>query len=122
MGKITLNGFDLTDYEKSRIEKIIQKHEKKLLNITEYEEIFLRLKKSAHGKTFLHEIECKIITKKGIFNSKKTDYNLFAVVSEVLEKTIKEITHKNEKSERKNEKEKSERKRQAKTQPDVPKI
>ncbi len=122
MGKITLIGFDLENIENLKINKIIQKYEKKLLYITDYQEISLRLRKSLREKTFFHEVECKIITDSGVFNSKEEGYNLFAIIADVLEKTVKEISHKNKKIQRKNEKKESKRKRQDKIEPNVPKI
>jgi ribosome-associated translation inhibitor RaiA len=97
MEKLQLSGFDISEAEKSVINNIIQNYEAKIARELDYNQLSLRLKKSQHGKTFLHEIETKLETDGKRFNAKVIDYNLFYAVSEALEKIINEIKHYNKK-------------------------
>jgi len=97
MKKLQLSGFKISDEEKSIINNIIQSYDIKLSRESDYEKLSLRLKKSKHGKTYLHEIEAKLKIKNKIFNTKVTDYNLFYAVSEALNKILNELKHYNKK-------------------------
>ena len=88
-------GFDIEKSEKAVIDRIIKTYGKKIeREIGGSWALVLRLKKSKHGKAFLHEIMGKIMSNKKVFNSKTSDYNLFFAVSETLEKLLNEIKHK----------------------------
>ena len=56
-GKILLAGFDLEQEEKNLVNSIIKNYLNKIEQKIKFEEIKLRMKKSQHGKTFLHEIK-----------------------------------------------------------------
>ena len=90
-GKIVLSGFDVDEAEKSILNNLIQNYEKKAERLN-YSEIRLRLKKTIKGKAFLHEVHGTMMTDK-MLNAKVYDYNLFAAVSEVLEKLMHEAEH-----------------------------
>ncbi|MEM3405602.1 MAG: hypothetical protein QW117_01350 [Candidatus Pacearchaeota archaeon] len=93
MEKLKLIGFDLEEIEKEKINNILNNYLKKIENIVDYKQLSIRLKKSKHGKIFLHEIETKLETKEKIFNSKITDYNIFNALKETLKKIINELKH-----------------------------
>ena len=50
------------------------------------------MKKSQHGNNYLHEIQGKMIAGK-MMTAEATDYNLFAAISEVLDKLMNEAEH-----------------------------
>jgi ribosome-associated translation inhibitor RaiA len=93
MEKLKLSGFNISGAEKPIIENVIKNYEIKILRESDYNQISLRLRKSQHGKTFLHEVEGKLEIKNKIFNSKTADYNIFYAVSEALEKLLNELKH-----------------------------
>ena len=91
---IQLAGFDLDPAEVSIIHDIISSYTKKIEEKASYDKIRLRLKKSQHGKAFLHEVQAMLVADGKNFNTKVSDYNLFSAMSEVFEKLLNEITHK----------------------------
>lgn len=93
MGKVNLVGFDLDDVEMSIINKVIDKHTKRINERIGFEELKLDLRKKKHGKTYLHEIHASLKMKKNTFNSDVTDYNLLKAISESLNKLITESEH-----------------------------
>ncbi len=90
--KITLSGFELEPAEKAVVERIIEKYKRKIQEKFGFKEIRLRLKKSKHGKTFLHEVKGTLIKEKK-YHAEVSDYNLFFAISEVFEKLISEMEH-----------------------------
>jgi|SRR3989344_2569884 len=94
-GKILLAGFDLEQEEKNLVNSIIKNYLNKIEQKIKFEEIKLRMKKSQHGKTFLHEIKgnLRIVGTKKEFASEVTDYNLYSAIAETFEKLIKEVEH-----------------------------
>ena len=95
-GNIVFIGPRLEPMEIEIIKKILETHTKRLKEITEYQELKVRLRQHQHGKTFLHEIEVMVIGKgrEIRLNSNSSDYNLFAALSVALEKIISQATHK----------------------------
>lgn len=93
-GKVLLVGFELESEEKSLVNRTLERYLRKIEEKTSYQELRLNLKKSAHGKTFMHEIQGSMITGKRRTTSNATGYNLYKVLSEVLEKILNEIEHK----------------------------
>jgi len=91
-GKISLSGFSLDPAEKAIVDNLIKNYKHKISEKIKFDEIKLRMRKSAHGKTFMHEVQGSLIAGK-IFNSKVIDYNLFAALAEVLEKLMHEAEH-----------------------------
>lgn len=91
-GKVILAGFDLEPAEKAIVSNLIANYKQKIAEKFDYKEIRLRMKKSARGKAFLHEIQGLLIGEKK-FNAKTTDYNLFLALSETLEKLMNEAEH-----------------------------
>ena len=91
-GKIVLSGFKLDPAEKAIVDNLINNYKHKIEEKFSYKEIDLRMRKSSHGKTFLHEVKGRLIADK-MFSSEATDYNLFAAISEVLDKIINELEH-----------------------------
>lgn len=91
-GKIVLSGFSLEPAEKAIVDNLIKSYKDKINERIGFQEIRLRLKKSKHGKTFLHEVEGRLI-KGRQYNAKVTDYNLFAAIAETLEKLMHEAEH-----------------------------
>jgi len=93
MEKIKLSGFNLDDAEKGRIGEILLGYENKIERETGFNQLSLRLKKSQHGKAFLHEIDTRLEIKNKTFNAKVTDYNLFRALTEALDKILNELKH-----------------------------
>lgn len=92
--RISFSGFDLEESEQIKVNEIIERYFKKIdEKLKDFEEIKLRLKKSPHGKGFLHEVQGDIIINKKIFTSKYADYNLYNALSEVFEKLLIELEH-----------------------------
>jgi len=92
--KISFSGFKLEFSEREKVNELIERYLRKIEDrLSDYEDIKLRLKKSKHGKAFLHEVEGDIIIKGKILTSKCTDYNLYTALSKVFEKMIREIEH-----------------------------
>jgi len=103
--KISISGFELDTSEKEKVNEVLESYIKKIESkAKDYQEIKIRLKKSAHGKAFLHEVEGEFITKDKIITSKYTDYNLLKALAEVFEKMLVDIDRIKEKSIEKNEK------------------
>jgi len=90
-GKITLSGFKLEEAEKAIVDNLIRSYKDKISEKIKFDEVRLRMKKSARGKTFLHEVQGVMMP--GRFNAKVTDYNLFSALSGVLEKLTHEAEH-----------------------------
>tara|TARA_Y100000310_G_C20665993_1_gene807520 strand:- start:998 stop:1321 length:324 start_codon:yes stop_codon:yes gene_type:complete len=93
-GKVILAGFDLDEGEKPIINTLIDNYSKKIAHRLGFQEIKLTLKKSQHGKAFLHEIKGTLIVDGKQYKTDKTDYNLLSVISEVFEKLMREAEHK----------------------------
>jgi len=93
-GKVLLTGFELENEEKSIVNQTVERYLRKIEEKTSYQELKLNLKQSEHGKAFMHEIQGSMITGKKRITSKATGYNLYKVLSEVLEKILNEIEHK----------------------------
>lgn len=91
-GSIVLSGFKIEPAEKAIVENLIKNYQHKIEEKISYKEIRLRMKKSMHGKTFLHEIQGTLIAGK-IFSAKVTDYNLFSAIAETMEKLMSEAEH-----------------------------
>ena len=68
--KISLSGFELEHSEQVRANELIERYLNKINDrLQDYQEIKLRLRKSQHGKAFLHEVEGDIILKGKIITS-----------------------------------------------------
>lgn len=103
--KISISGFELDMSEQQKVNEVIEKYLEKINDkLGDFQEIKIRMKKSQHGKAFLHEIEGDIITKEKIITSKYTDYNLLKALAEVFEKMLVDIDRIKEKAREKNEK------------------
>ena len=93
-GKVSLSGFGLDEAEKLVVNDIVKHYEYKISERTEYDYIKIDLKKTKKGNAFLHEVRGTLKVKNEIFTSEVTGFNLFAVTSEVLEKLLNELSHK----------------------------
>jgi len=95
-GKVLLSGFNLDKAEKSIANNLVQNYISKIKLRLGFKEVKLRLKKSRHGKTFLHEVQGTLLSpiSKKLFKAKATDYNLFSAMADVFEKLMKEAEHK----------------------------
>lgn len=91
-GKIVVSGFKLDEAEKTIVDNLINNYKRKILEKINFSEIRLRMKKSAHGKVYLHEIQGTLIADKQ-YTAKVEDYNLFAALSDTLEKLMHEAEH-----------------------------
>jgi len=92
-GKVLLSGFDNDEVEKAIMDNMLKNYEHKILERTSYDYLKLRLRKSRKAKTFLYQIEGELKVKSKQFSAKAQDYNLFSVLSDVLEKLLNELTH-----------------------------
>ncbi|MCX6748120.1 MAG: hypothetical protein NT076_00800 [Candidatus Pacearchaeota archaeon] len=91
-GKIILSDFELEIAEEAIVDNLIKNYQHKIQEKIQFEEIRLRLKKSEHGKVFLHEVQ-GLMTAGKRYNAEASDYNLFAATAEVLEKLLHEAEH-----------------------------
>lgn len=91
-GSVVLSGFKLDEAEKAIVDNLIKNYKHKINQKVKFNEIRLRMKKSQHGKAFLHEVQGLMQARKN-FSAKAEDYNLFAAISEVLEKLMHEAMH-----------------------------
>ena len=92
--KISFSGFNLESSERQKVDELIERYMQKIeARLDDYEDIKLRLRKSKHGKAFLHEVEGDIVVKGKILSSKCTDYNLYKALGKVFEKMLREIEH-----------------------------
>lgn len=91
-GKVILSSFNLDPAEKAIVDNLIENYRNKIEERIGFQEIKLRLKRSKHGKTFLHEVQ-GILVKDRQYNAQATDYNLFAAISETFEKLMHEAEH-----------------------------
>ena len=92
--KLSLSGFNLESSELQKVNELVERYIRKIEDrLSDYQEIKLRLRKSAHGKAFLHEVEGDIIVKGKVLTSQCVDYNLYTAISEVFEKMLREIEH-----------------------------
>jgi len=92
-GKILLAGFDLEPAERNIVSEIIESYDRKIKERAEYDEIKLTLKKSQHGKSFIHEIKGNLISGNRMFSTKVIDRKLFTALAEVFEKLLSELVH-----------------------------
>ena len=92
-GKVLLSGFNLDPSEMASVTSIINNYKAKIEHKLGFKELKFRLRKSMHGKAFLHEIQGTLI-RDNQYTSKATGYNLYSTITEVLEKLIKEAEHK----------------------------
>lgn len=91
-GTIVLSGFNLEPAEKAIVDNLMQNYKHKIQQRINFKEIKLRMKKSQHGKMFLHEVQGTLIGDKQ-FSSQTEDYNLFAAISAVLDNLMREALH-----------------------------
>ena len=92
--KLSLSGFNLDDSEKARVNDVLEKYLRRIEErVKSYDELKLRLKKSLHGKSFLHEVEGDLVMGSRIISAKETDYNMYAALTGVFEKILVEIEH-----------------------------
>jgi len=89
-----LNGFDIDESELGRIYNIISRYTGKIERNCGMAKIKIGLKKSVHGKAFLHEVKCIAETDAGMLTAIETDYNIFKAVSKCLERIWHESEHK----------------------------
>ena len=102
ISKVTVSGFNLEPVEMKLVNIIIGHYESKIKNHVGYEEIKLTLKKSEHGKIFLHEIRGSLVlNNREMLNAEAADYNLFHALSEVFDKLLSEAEHKSRTSRQK---------------------
>jgi ribosome-associated translation inhibitor RaiA len=103
--RLSLSGFELEPIEKEKVNEVLEKYLVKIEErIKDYQEIKIRMRKSMHGKAFLHEVEGDFIITGKRISSKCTDYNLYKALAEVLEKMLVEIEKLKERTDGKNEK------------------
>jgi ribosome-associated translation inhibitor RaiA len=100
-GKIFLSGFELEPAEKSIVSNVIRNYNRKISERIDYDYIQLRLRKSQRGKAFLHQVKGSLSKKSMLLKASSTDYNLFAALSDVLEKLLAEAIHKSRTSRQK---------------------
>ncbi len=91
--KIHLSGFNLEPVESEIIKNIIKTYKHKIEEKTSYQEIRLRLKKSRHGKAFMHEVNGNIMAGKLRITASSSNYNMYKALTEVLEKLLNETEH-----------------------------
>jgi len=91
---VVLSGFELEPTELLIVKKSIETYIKKIKERATYQELKLSLKKSLHGKAFLHEIKGSLIAGKSRLTANASNYNLFSALSEVFERLLNEIEHK----------------------------
>lgn len=97
-GTVSLSGFDLDPAEMVSVSNIINNYKAKIEHKLGFRELKLRLKKSLHGKVFLHEVQ-GTLTREMQYKSKATGYNLYSTITEVLENLMKEVQHKENRKE-----------------------
>ncbi len=91
-GKIILSDFKLEAAEKAILDNLVKNYKQKIEEKIQFQEIRLRLKKSQHGKTFLHQVQGLMISSKR-FTAESSDFNLYAATAEVFEKLMHEAEH-----------------------------
>ena len=92
-GKVIVSGFNLEESEKTAVSSIIESYKEKIKNKFGFEELKIRLKKSLHGKAFLHELQGTLISNEKQFKTETSDYNLFSALHELFEKLMHEAEH-----------------------------
>jgi len=92
VGKIIISDFKLEAAEKAILDNLIKNYKQKIQEKLRFEEIRLRLKKTRHGKNYMHQVKGLMISSKR-YNAEASDYNLFAATAEVLEKLLHEAEH-----------------------------
>ncbi len=93
-GNIVLAGFSLEPVEMIVVKKIIGNHAKKLGEKVKYKEIKITLKKTEKAKSFLHEINVKVRTDKGILTADSIDNNIYTALAGALNKLFNQADHK----------------------------
>lgn len=91
-GRIVVSGSNFEEAEKAILDNLIKSYKHKISEKIQFKEISLRIKKSEHGKTFLHEVQGKMIADK-VYSAEVTEYNLFSAVDSVLDKLLNEAIH-----------------------------
>ena len=105
VGNIALIGFEILEpTEIDSINKIVAVCMKKLSENRSFNELRLKLRQHAHGKSFKHEIEGFAIIGKNRITASVTEWNLYKAVSEVCEKLYSGSVHKIKKDQSHNKK------------------
>ena len=93
-GNIALVGFEILEpTELDAVNKIVTIYVKKLSENSSFNELRLKLRQHAHGKSFKHEIEGFALVGKNRFTASVIEWNLYKAVSEVCEKICAESSH-----------------------------
>ena len=78
--------------EKEKVNALLDRYIQKIEDtVNDYEELKIRLKRSAHAKTFLHEVHGELIIKGKRLVSKETQYNLYKALSMMFHGLLTEI-------------------------------
>jgi ribosome-associated translation inhibitor RaiA len=93
-GNIHLTRFDLNNQEMIVAKKIIGNHAKKIGNHVKYKELKMELRTHMKGKTKNFEVKAELFADEGVFSAQKQGFNVFVLISEVLDKITNEIEHK----------------------------
>jgi len=81
--------------ERERVNALLDKYISRIeTRVNDYEELKIRLKRSRHGKTFLHEVQGELLLKGRRLASKETQYNLYKAVSLMFQEILEEIEQK----------------------------
>lgn len=97
---VRLIGFDdLDESEQFKVQEIMATYIKKIEERTPYEELKLRLKQHQRAKMFIHEISAQLFLNSGTaLSATSSNKNMYRALTEVMEKLVNEITHKEKKS------------------------
>ncbi len=93
-GNIVISGFELDNHEKSIVRKIAGKYGEKIRNFTEYDELKLTMKSHLENKTKKYEVRGFVSFRGCEAEAKAEGFNIFVLIDEVMQKTIKEIENK----------------------------
>ena len=100
-GNIALVGFEILEpTELDSVNRLVAICVKKLSENSSFNELRLKLRQHAHGKSFKHEIEGFAIVGKNRLTASVTEWNLYKAVSEVCEKICSESAHNIKKEQR----------------------
>ena len=92
---IRLIGFSLEPVDMIVVKKIVGNYAKKISKNVTYQELKINLKQTQKNKSFLHEINVKVRAGGNVLVASSTNNNLYAALSEALDKVFEQASNKN---------------------------
>lgn len=93
-GNIVLSNFELDEQELVIAKKLIGNYAEKIRRFHDYDELKLEMKTHLKGKNRHFEIQAMLVFNGNRASASSQGTNPFVIISEILEKILKEVEHK----------------------------